>query len=108
MFVTKTRLEHRLLSFPTIYLFMDTVGNLRNHIKSLEIVISKQDEQIGTLLADVKDLQNNVNESNKLLTLFVDVFAQKGYLLEVSNESHDFEVTDDNCNTKKYKVNRKK
>lgn len=71
-------------------------------------ILFRNDEQIGELLADVEDLQNNFTELNNAMFVLTHVLVDKGFLIEVLDEAHDFETIDNNLNTRKYKVNRKK
>ena len=78
------------------------IKQLRDKVDIYSLVIPHEIE------FQVEKLNKKIAELNHSLNVIFEVFAQKGYLLEVSNEPHDLEITDDNCNTKKYKVNRKK
>ena len=71
-------------------------------------ILFRNDEQIGELLADVEDLQNNFTELNNAISVLTHVLVDKGFLIEVLDQAHDFETIDNNLNTRKYKVNRKK
>jgi len=71
-------------------------------------ILFRNDEQIGELLADVEDLQNNFIELNNAMSVLTHVLVDKGFLIEVLDEAHDFETIDNNLNTRKYKLNRKK
>ena len=84
------------------------LDNLNEYCELDRKILFRNDEQIGELLADVEDLQNNFTELNNAMFVLTHVLVDKGFLIEVLDESHDFETIDNNLNTRKYKVNRKK
>ena len=71
-------------------------------------VLFRKNEQIGKLLADLEDLQNNFTELSNAMFVLTHVLVDKGFLIEILDEAHDLKTIDNNLNTRKYKVNRKK
>lgn len=96
-----------------LFKLREDVKELKKQYKRLDYlddykILFRNDEQIGELLADVEDLQNNFTELNNAMFVLTHVLVDKGFLIEVLDEAHDFETIDNNLNTRKYKVNRKK
>ena len=96
-----------------LFKLREDVKELKKQYKRLDYlddykILFRNDEQIGELLADVEDLQNNFTELSNAMFVLTHVLVDKGFLIEVLDEAHDFETIDNNLNTRKYKVNRKK
>ena len=96
-----------------LFKLREDVKELKKQYKRLDYlddykILFRNDEQIGKLLADVEDLQNNFTELSNAMFVLTHVLVDKGFLIEVLDEAHDFETIDNNLNTRKYKVNRKK
>ena len=96
-----------------LFKLREDVKELKKQYKRLDYlddykILFRNDEQIGELLADVEDLQNNFTELNNAMFVLTHVLVDKGFLIEVLDEAHDFETIDNNLNTRKYKLNRKK
>ena len=96
-----------------LFKLREDVKELKKQYKRLDYlddykILFRNDEQIGELLADVEDLQNNFTELSNAMFVLTHVLVDKGFLIEVLDEAHDLETIDSNLNTRKYKVNRKK
>ena len=96
-----------------LFKLREDVKELKKQYKRLDYlddykILFRNDEQIGKLLADVEDLQNNFTELSNAMFVLTHVLVDKGFLIEVLDEAHDFEMIDNNLNIRKYKVNRKK
>ena len=96
-----------------LFKLREDVKELKKQYKRLDYlddykILFRNDEQIGELLADVEDLQNNFTELSNAMFVLTHVLVDKGFLIEVLDEAHDFEMIDNNLNIRKYKVNRKK
>ena len=96
-----------------LFKLREDVKELKKQYKRLDYlddykILFRNDEQIGELLADVEDLQNNFTELNNAMFVLTHVLVDKGFLIEILDEAHDLKTIDNNLNTRKYKVNRKK
>ena len=96
-----------------LFKLREDVKELKKQYKRLDYlddykILFRNDEQIGELLADVEDLQNNFTELSNAMFVLTHVLVDKGFLIEVLDEAHDLKTIDNNLNTRKYKVNRKK
>ena len=96
-----------------LFKLREDVKELKKQYKRLDYlddykILFRNDEQIGKLLADVEDLQNNFTELSNAMFVLTHVLVDKGFLIEVLDEAHDLKTIDNNLNTRKYKVNRKK
>ena len=96
-----------------LFKLREDVKELKKQYKRLDYlddykILFRNDEQIGKLLADVEDLQNNFTELNNAMFVLTHVLVDKGFLIEILDEAHDLKTIDNNLNTRKYKVNRKK
>ena len=96
-----------------LFKLREDVKELKKQYKRLDYlddykILFRNDEQIGKLLADVEDLQNNFTELSNAMFVLTHVLVDKGFLIEILDEAHDLKTIDNNLNTRKYKVNRKK
>lgn len=96
-----------------LFKLREDVKELKKQYKRLDYlddykILFRNDEQIGELLADVEDLQNNFTELSNAMFVLTHVLVDKGFLIEILDEAHDLKTIDNNLNTRKYKVNRKK